>query len=83
VLPELRPGVVVQFHDFFRPFEYPRVLYERFDVHWQEQYLLLAFLAYNASFEILCANHALWCVERDRVKALFPALQEGMEPSAL
>jgi hypothetical protein len=25
----------------------------------------------------------LWCVERDRVKALFPALQEGMEPSSL
>jgi hypothetical protein len=25
VLPGLRQGVVVQFHDFFRPFEYPRV----------------------------------------------------------
>jgi hypothetical protein len=83
VLPTLRPGVIVQFHDFFRPFEYPRVLYELFGVHWQEQYLLQAFLAYNPGFEILAANHALWRLRRDRVKGLFPALRDGMEPSAL
>ena len=47
VLPILAPGVVVQFHDIFRPFEYPRILSERLNVHWQEHYLLQAFLAYN------------------------------------
>jgi Methyltransferase domain len=83
VLPQLRPGVIVQIHDFFRPFEYPRVLYEQFNLHWQEQYLVQAFLAYNAGFEILLANHALWRLRRDRVRSLFPALREGMEPSAL
>lgn len=83
VLPELSRGVVVQFHDFFRPFEYPRVLYDEFDVHWQEHYLLQAFLAYNPGLEILCANHALWRLRRERVKRMFPGLREGMEPSAL
>ena len=83
VLPELRPGVIVQIHDFFRPFEYPRVLYEQFNLHWQEQYLVQAFLAFNPGFEVLLANHALWRLRRDRVRRLFPALREGMEPSAL
>jgi hypothetical protein len=83
LLPALAPGVTIHFHDFFRPFEYPRVLYEELDLHWQEQYLLQAFLAFNEEFEVLCANHALWRMRRERVKQLFPELREGMEPSAL
>ncbi len=83
VLPALKPGVIVHFHDFFRPFEYPRVLYDLFDVHWQEHYLLQAFLAYNSTFEVLFSNHALWRLRRERVKRLFPGLTEGREPSAL
>jgi Methyltransferase domain len=83
VLPRLKRGVVVHVHDFFRPFAYPRVLYELFNVHWQEQYLLQALLAYNPRFEVLFANHALWRLRRERVKSLFPDLREGMEPSGL
>jgi hypothetical protein len=83
LLPMLKRGVVVHFHDFFRPFEYPRVLYEQFNVHWQEQYLLQAFLAYNPGFELLFSNHALWRLRREQVKRLFGGLREGMEPSAL
>jgi hypothetical protein len=83
VLPALAAGVTIHFHDFFRPFEYPRVLYEELDLHWQEQYLLQALLAFNERFEVLCANHALWRLRREQVKRLFPDLREGMEPSAL
>lgn len=81
VLPTLRPGVIVHLHDIFRPFEYPRVLYDVFNVHWQEQYLVQALLSDNPGFEILCANHALWRLRRERVLPLFPGLTEGMEPS--
>jgi methyltransferase family protein len=80
-LGELRPGVIVHFHDIFRPFPYPRVLYERFGVHWQEQYLLQALLAANPHFEVLCANHALWRLRREAVIGRFAGLREGMEPS--
>lgn len=82
VLPTLAPGVVVHFHDIFAPYVYPRVFYDRFDVHWQEQYLLQAFLAYNPNFTILISNHALWRRHRERMKRTFPGLREGMEPSA-
>lgn len=82
-LPALAPGVIVQFHDIYRPFEYPRVFYDVFDVHWQEQYLLQAFLAYNPNFTVLFANHALWRLRRQQVLGLFPTLHPGREPSAL
>ncbi|MGI8413540.1 MAG: class I SAM-dependent methyltransferase [Solirubrobacteraceae bacterium] len=82
VLPMLAQGVVVHFHDIFRPFEYPRVLYERFNVHWQEHYLVQAFLAYNPNFRVVCSNHALWRMYGRRIGRLFPGLREGMAPSA-
>jgi predicted O-methyltransferase YrrM len=82
ILPTLAPGVVVHFHDIFVPFEYPRVFYDAFDVHWQEQYLLEAFLAYNDRFKVLVSNHALWRLHQERVRRIFPGLREGMQPSA-
>jgi predicted O-methyltransferase YrrM len=59
ILPRLKPGVLVHFHDIFSPIEYPRnwVLDEhRF---WNEQYLLEAFLSFNDRFEILYAGSYL------------------------
>jgi hypothetical protein len=51
ILPALRPGVRVHFHDVFYPFEYPEdwVLNGR---SWSEAYVLRAFLQFNAAFEI-------------------------------
>ena len=82
-LPLLDPGVLIHFHDIFRPFEYPRVLYDRYELHWQEQYLLQAFLAYNPRFAVTCSNHLLWRTHAARLMPLFPGLQEWMVPSAL
>lgn len=81
VLADLAPGVLVHFHDIFRPFAYPRVLYERYGVHWQEQYLLQAYLADNPNFEVLVANHALWRLRADAVAGWFPGLRPEMAPS--
>ncbi len=81
VLGELAPGVLVHFHDIYRPFAYPRVFYEQFNVHWQEQYLLQALLVDNPRFTVVCANHALWRLRRERVTPWFRGLREGMEPS--
>jgi methyltransferase family protein len=81
VLPALAAGVVIHFHDIFRPFEYPRILFDRYNVHWQEQYLLQAFLAFNPEFRVLCANHALMRLHPDRMAALVPGLRPEMVPS--
>jgi predicted O-methyltransferase YrrM len=59
VLPRLAPGVVVHVHDVFWPFEYPaHWLEQRRD--WTEAYLVHAFLAGSASWEILFFSSWFW-----------------------
>jgi 2-polyprenyl-3-methyl-5-hydroxy-6-metoxy-1,4-benzoquinol methylase len=41
VLPKLKPGVLVHFHDVFIPYDYPEMFK---DWYWNEQYLLAAYL---------------------------------------
>ena len=41
ILPQLRPGVVIHFHDIFLPYDYPDMFR---DWYWNEQYLLGAYL---------------------------------------
>ena len=55
ILPRLKPGVHVHFHDIFFPFEYPAewVFEGR---AWNEAYMLRAFLAFNAGFSIVLMN---------------------------
>jgi predicted O-methyltransferase YrrM len=55
VLPVLKPGVLVHFHDIFWPFEYPRewVTEKR---AWNEAYILRAFLQFNSSYQIFLFN---------------------------
>jgi hypothetical protein len=57
VLPRLKPGVVVHFHDIPMPFEYNEVYFTNpaFRMFWTESYLLQAFLALNESYETLMA----------------------------
>jgi predicted O-methyltransferase YrrM len=52
VLPRLKPGVIIHFHDIFWPFIYPPdwLVGGR---AWNEVYLLRSFLQYNDSFELL------------------------------
>jgi polysaccharide pyruvyl transferase WcaK-like protein/predicted O-methyltransferase YrrM len=52
VLPALRPGVLIHFHDIFPGFEYP-IDWLREHRAWSESYLLRAFLQFNDAFEIV------------------------------
>jgi predicted O-methyltransferase YrrM len=71
VLPRLKPGVVVHFHDVYWPFEYP----EKWVLDgcaWNEAYVLRAFLQFNESFEILLFNSYLSEHHRERVAQALP-----------
>lgn len=80
VLPRLRPGVLVHFHDIYLPYEYPRFFIERFA--WNEQYLLQAFLACNQSYEVVIGNHHVARAYADRVAAVVPSFRPPRYPSA-
>lgn len=52
ILPRLKSGVYIHFHDIRYPFQYKKDLtYKK--VFWNEAYLLRAFLMYNNDFEIV------------------------------
>jgi hypothetical protein len=58
IMPRLRPGVLVHFHDIFANFDYP-LLWLRQGRAWNEGYALRSFLAYNRTFHILMFNDFL------------------------
>jgi len=57
ILPALRPGVVIHFHDVFYPFEYPPDSIGKVQLSWNEAYLLHAFLQYNDRYQVIYFNH--------------------------
>ena len=58
ILPTIKGGVNIHFHDIFYNFEYPKEwIYE--GRAWNENYLLRAFLQYNPAFEIIYFNSFL------------------------
>jgi hypothetical protein len=71
LLPRLRPGVVVHFHDIFMPYEYPREWIKEKKSFWNEQYILQAFLAFNGQFEIVWAGHYMHQQSPDKLSAAF------------
>lgn len=57
ILPILKKGVLIHFHDIFHPFEYPKQWVLN-GFNWNEDYFLKAFLMYNNRFKIkLFSNH--------------------------
>jgi hypothetical protein len=58
ILPCLRSGVLIHFHDIFYPFEYPQEWIFEENRSWNENYILRAFLMYNQEYEIIFFNSA-------------------------
>jgi predicted O-methyltransferase YrrM len=71
VLPRLRPGVWVHFHDIFFPFEYPPE-WVREGRAWQEAYLLRAYLAHNAHWKIRWFQSFLWLRHHQLLERMVP-----------
>jgi len=83
VLPRLQPGVIIHFHDIFLPWEYPRTWFEELQYFWAEQYLLQAFLAFNPTFTVLVAAHAVAREHRARLGRVIPSFEEKVQPGSL
>ncbi len=72
ILPALKKGVYIHFHDIFIPSDYPvRWIKNEFRL-WNEQYLLNAFLAFNDTFEIVFTTHVTCFELGEEIKSIFP-----------
>lgn len=56
VLPSLKPGVLIHFHDIFHPFEYPKEWFFNGNRSWNELYMLRAFMMNNTRYRVLFFN---------------------------
>lgn len=77
VLPQLKKGVKIHFHDIFYPFEYPRSWVVEENRSWNEIYLLRSFLMYNSGFKILSFNTFLEYTWPDWFKEHMPFCLEN------
>jgi predicted O-methyltransferase YrrM len=59
ILPRVKPGVLIHFHDMFYPFEYSVDWAVDENRSWNELYAIRAFLAYNEHFRVVFFNHML------------------------
>ncbi len=71
ILPALKPGVHVHFHDIFFPFEYPSE-WIRDGRSWNEAYLLRAFLQFNSTFEVVYFNSFIESLAQNKVALGMP-----------
>lgn len=82
VLPVLKKGVVIHFHDIFL-FNYPKNWFMQQQVGWNECYALRAFLSYNSKFRILFLNKFVTTYMQDACNNIFPELLIGHGGSSL
>lgn len=72
VLPLLKRGVIVHVHDIFLPDEYPKTWVIDEGRNWNEQYLLRAFLQFNADWMVIWAAHYMGTRYTAAVQDTFP-----------
>ena len=76
ILPRLKSGVYIHFHDIFYPFSYPND-WLRDKNSWNEAYVLRAFLSFNSVFEIVFFNTCLNHLYKDEFAAALPLSQKN------
>ena len=62
VLPRLRQGVRVHFHDIFLPADYPKQWVLDENRSWNEQYVVRALLMFNSAFRALFGSSYAFAV---------------------
>jgi len=82
VLPRLKHGVLIHFHDIFLPYDYrPDILCSFFD--WQETALLHAFLIHNQTVEVLFCMTYIHYKRPEALRQVFPEYRPFEIPSGL
>lgn len=73
ILPLLKPGVIIHFHDIYYPFELPEHWVLNRKWFWNENYLLRAYLTDNQTYKIINFNSFLHGEYRNWLSDNMPA----------
>jgi Methyltransferase domain len=77
VLPRLRTGVWVHFHDIWWPTDYHPTLILDDGLSWNEQYVLQALLMHSQAFRVRLALYLIWTLRTDSIEGMFPRNSRG------
>ena len=80
IVPSLRPGVWIHFHDIFLPWEYPQSWVVGSHRFLNEQYLLHAFLSFNKHFEVVWGSYHMLRAHPDALEAAFASFLVDITP---
>jgi len=79
IIPILKKGCLIHWHDIFIPKEYPEY-WVRQRLFWSEQYMVQAFFMYNYEFEIIWATHFMHLSNQEEIKKVFRDFAESSYP---
>ncbi|MCC6736261.1 MAG: class I SAM-dependent methyltransferase [Bauldia sp.] len=77
ILPALKPGVIVHFHDMHYPFEYPDRWIFDLQYSWNEVYAVRAFLMYNNRFRVTFMNGLFQLHGQDLLPETLPRFNQN------
>jgi len=72
ILPKLKKGVIIHFHDIFLPSEVQKEWVESLSIFWNEQYLLHALLIANGEYKTIMPNAYMGLKHTDALKKVMP-----------
>lgn len=82
ILPRLKKGVIIHFHDIFLPNEYPKKHVLEGKNFWNEQYFLHTFLMFNPSFRILWAANYMHAKHSRELSSAFKSYNKTRNPGS-
>jgi hypothetical protein len=83
MLPRLKPGAAVHFHDITFPYDYQRKILRGNHFFTHESVLLHAFLAYNSRFRILASLSMLHYACPDAMRECLPPYRPAPDDQGL
>jgi len=72
IVPQLKVGALVHWHDIMIPTEYPRARIESANQFWNESYIVHAFMLHNKSFAIRWAAKYMQLHHPEQLREAFP-----------
>jgi len=82
IIPRLKPGVIIHFHDIYLPYDYQRDVLNTF-LHWTETSLLHAFLINNNQVRIIFCMSQLHYDRKDILKEVFPEYNPQIDKNGI
>lgn len=79
ILPVLKPGVLIHFHDIFYPFELPKKWISERNWFWNENYIIRAFLMNNNNYKMILFNSYLHFRKKQWLEENMPVCLKGAE----